>query len=271
MQKMSKFCAVLLVSAGVSSMAQASEKVFTFSVVPQQSASKTAAIWNPVLKYLGEKTGQKFKLSTAKNIPTFEKRLANGEADFSYMNPYHYTVFHERSGYNAIARAKDKRIKGIVVVRKDSPLGKLEELNGQTLAFPSPAAFAASVLPRGYLKANNINITPKYVSSHDSVYLNVMKGRMVAGGGIMRTFNNTKPEVREQLKILWTTKGYTPHAIAAHKRVDPKIVTAVQQALVDLSATEQGLAMVGKMKLKGFIKAQNEDWDDVRSLKLNQL
>ncbi|SCA55332.1 Periplasmic binding protein-related protein [Candidatus Terasakiella magnetica] len=271
MNKFLKLMAVFVSCSTITTVSFASDKVYTFSVVPQQSASKTAAIWKPILKYLSDKTGQKFKLSTAKNIPTFEKRLEEEKADFSYMNPYHYTVYHERSGYNAIARAKDKRIKGVVVVQKDSPLQKLEELDGHTLAFPSPAAFAASLLPRGFMKANGINITPKYVSSHDSVYLNVVKGRMVAGGGIVRTFKNTKQHVRDNLRVLWTTDGYTPHAIAAHKRVDGELVKAVQQALVDLGSTEQGLAMVGKMKLKGFIAAQDADWNDVRSLKLNEL
>lgn len=158
---------------------QADETVYTFSVVPQQSATKTAKIWAPVLKQLGQKTGYRFKLKTAKNIPVFEQRLLNAESDFSYMNPYHYTVFHEKSGYNAIAKAKDKRIRGIVVVRKDSKIKSIEELNGKNLAFPSPAAFAASILPRGYFNQQGIKITPKYVSSHDSVYSNVAKGFMV--------------------------------------------------------------------------------------------
>lgn len=251
--------------------AQQGNSVFSFSVVPQQSASKTAAIWRPILAYLSRRTGHRFKLKTAKNIPTFESRLERGDADFSYMNPYHYTVFHEKSGYNALARAKDKRIKGIIVVHKDSPIKSLDDLNGQELAFPSPAAFAASILPRGYLKQQNIEITPKYVSSHDSVYLNVSGGRFVAGGGIIRTLNNTGAKSRAQLRILWTTAGYTPHAIAAHSRVGRKVVEAVQAALISLHETPEGRGMLKKLKLKGFMKAIDSDWDDVRALKLKQL
>ena len=228
-------------------------------------------IWKPILRYLHEKTGHKFQLKTAGTIPIFESRLEKAEADFSYMNPYHYATFHEKSGYNALVKAKDKQIHGIVLVRKDSPIKKLEELSGEILAFPSPAAFAASILPRGYMKKQNIDITPKYVSSHDSVYLNVLKGRYIAGGGIVRTFNNATPEIRDNLRILWSSPGYTPHAIAAHSRVDPKVVAAVQEAFVALIDSPEGLDMLGKMKVKGFVKAKNSDWDDVRGLNLDAL
>ncbi len=250
---------------------QANETIYTFSVVPQQSASKTAKIWGPILKYLGQKTGYRFKLKTAKNIPVFEQRLLNAESDFSYMNPYHYTVFHEKSGYNAVAKAKDKRIHGIIVVRKDSNIKTIDELDSKTLAFPSPAAFAASILPRRYFSQQGIKIMPKYVSSHDSVYRNVAKGFMVAGGGVVRTFKNASPEVFEQLRVLWKTDGYTPHAVAAHARVSKKVVDDVQAALGSMNDNKVGMALLKNMKVKGFEKAVNSDWDDVRALKIDEL
>ena len=42
-------------------------------------------------------------------------------------------------GYQAVARARDKRIRGIIVVPKDSPIESLAELDGKELAFPAPA------------------------------------------------------------------------------------------------------------------------------------
>ena len=84
------------------------------------------------------------------------------------------------------------------------------------MAFPAPTAFAATILTQADLAANQVSFTPSYVSSHDSVYRSVAKGIYPAGGGVVRTFNNVAEEVRKQLRILWITKGYTPHAIAIH-------------------------------------------------------
>lgn len=67
----------------------ASEKIYSFGVVPQQSATKLAQSWIPLLQELQQLTGVLLRFSTAPDIPTFEKRLAQGQYDFAYMNPYH--------------------------------------------------------------------------------------------------------------------------------------------------------------------------------------
>lgn len=246
-------------------------KTFVFGVVPQQSAQKLAAKWSPVFRYLSKKSGHRLVFSTAKSIPEFEKRLANGIYDFAYMNPYHFTVFNRSPGYNAFGRQRDKQIKGIVVVPKDSPITSIEQLEDLKLAFPAPAAFAASVLPRAKFKTEGISISPNYVRSHDSVYLAVSRGFFAAGGGVMRTFKNTDPEVRANLRVLWTTRPYTPHAFASHPDVDDAVVADVTRALVSMNDDPEGRALLATISFKGMQSAANEDWDDVRGLGLDLL
>ncbi|WP_394251015.1 phosphate/phosphite/phosphonate ABC transporter substrate-binding protein [Vibrio profundi] len=244
-------------------------QTFTFSIVPQQSASRLAEQWTPIMKMLSEKTGHTFVFRTAKNIPTFEENLSKANYDFAYMNPYHLVQFNKSVGYVPIAKAKGKQIKGIIVVSKSSGITSLEQLNNTTLAFPAPAAFAASILTRASLNEQNIQFEPNYVSSHDSVYLAVARGFYPAGGGIIRTFKALDESVREKLTPIYTTKGYTPHAIAHHPNVSSDVVDAVQQALVELAQTEQGRALLEPLKVPAFESAVNQDWDDVRSLDLD--
>jgi ABC-type phosphate/phosphonate transport system substrate-binding protein len=246
-------------------------ETYSFGIVPQQSASKLAALWVPILRQVSTESGHRLIFKTAKNIPEFEKKLAEGKYDFSYMNPYHYTVFHKSSNYNAILKAKDKRIKGIVVVKKNSPYKRLEDLNNQSIAFPSPAAFAATILTQSAFKQRKLNITPKYVSSHDSVYRNVAQGRLAAGGGVIRTFKNTEANIKDQLAILWTSDGFTPHAIAAHERVPSEDTKSIQKSFITLSTTDKTMKLLSKIKLKGLESAQDSDWNDIRELKIEIL
>lgn len=243
----------------------------TFGIVPQQSAKKLARLWTPISNYLSEKVGVKILFSTANDIPTFEKRVLAGEYDIAYMNPYHYTLFHQTPGYEAIAKQQDRKIKGIIVVVKDSSITSLDQLQGETLAFPSPAAFAASVLPQAKMAKDGIDVTPKYVSSHDSVYLTVSKGLFPAGGGVIRTFNNTAPEVRDNLRVLWSTPGYTPHAIAVHPRIDMELRHKIQQALINMSNDPEGQALLKTIHFKALEVAEDHDWDDVRALNIKLL
>lgn len=242
-------------------------ETYKFGLIPQQSASKLSKIWTPIFQYLEEKTNYKFQFSTTRNIPTYEKRLMAGKYDFTYMSPYHYVEYQRLAGYNAFAKAKNKRLKGIIVVHKDSPFKTLEDLNNSEMAFPSNA-FAANLVPRAILNSTDVEYNPKYVASHDSVYRSVSKGRYPAGGGVMRTFRNTTPEYRNNLRILWTSDGYTPHAFAAHPRVPQNVVEDVQRALVEMDRDPKGKALLKTIRLKGVEAGEDFEWDDVRALNI---
>jgi phosphonate transport system substrate-binding protein len=85
------------------------EKSLSFGIVPQQSSSKLAKLWTPIIEKLNEQSGLNIHFTTAPNILTFEKRLAAGEYDIAYMNPYHYMVSNESAGYQAITKQRDKK------------------------------------------------------------------------------------------------------------------------------------------------------------------
>jgi phosphonate transport system substrate-binding protein len=250
----------------------AQQPTYTVGIVPQQSASRLAKLWIPILQALEKQTDFKLQFSTAKNIPTFEDRVFNQQYDFAYMNPYHYVVFSQKPGYRAFAREEGKTIKGILVTRKDAGVEAIEQLQGQKLAFPSPAAFAASVLPRASLTKSGIDFTPQYVSSHDSVYRAVAKGIFPAGGGILRTFNNLPEDVKADLRVFWTTAEFTPHAFAARPGIPAAHVAQLQQAMRNLLQSTEGKEVLQAVNFgKGLRFAEDRDWDDVRALNITLL
>ena len=245
------------------------QEALIFGVVPQQSAVELASQWAPVLKLLEQKTGLALDFETTKDIPTFEKRLSEGRYAVAYMNPLHYVEAHAEVGYNAFSKERDARIRGIIVAPRNSSLKTIQDLEGLDIAFPSPGAFAAAVLPLAILAKQGVHVKPAYVGSHDSVYLAVSKGFFPAGGGIRSTFEKNPPQLRDTLRILWETPEYTPHALAAHPRVDPAVVARLLEALVDLNETPEGRLLLDRLHFKGFQAATDADWNDVRALGLS--
>ena len=248
--------------------AATAQTVYSFGIGPQQAASEVAKRWVPVLQYLSEKSGYTLQFTTAKDIPTFQGQMKAGSFDLAFINPYHYTMFHEGVGYEAFAQERDGKLSGVVVVRKDSPIQSMAELNNQTVAFPAATALAATVLPLAHFAERNVQVTPNYVVSMDSVYRSVAKGFFPAGGGEMRTFNSLDPEVRNQLRILWTAEALPPFTFAVHPRV-PKAVTAkIQKAMRDMDRNPQGAELLKAINFKGIDPAQDSDYDRMRKLKL---
>src|SRR5471032_969487 len=241
-------------------------KTYSFGSVPQESASRMAESWTPVLNALAQRSGLALTFSTAPDIPTFEKRVAAGEYDFVYMNPYHFTVFNAMPGYHALARAKSERLRGIVVVRKDSPYKELKDLTGAAIAFPSSASFAATLVIQADLRKHGIAFEPKIVKSHISVYLDVAKGLYPAGGGVPRTFKLLDDSVARELRILYTSADYTSHAIASRPGMDAATRDKLLKAMLAMSQDAASLEMLQGIGFKVYESAADRDWDDVRAL-----
>ncbi len=245
--------------------------VYVFGVVPQQSVLELAKDWTPIITYLSNKTGYSLRFASAKDIPTFESRLAKGEYDIAYMNPYHYAVFQRAPGYKAFAKEEGRLLKGVIVVRKTSTYSDLHALKGETIAFPGPASFAASILTQGEFGKLGIAIVPKYVASHDSVYLAVARGIFSAGGGVAKTLDDSSPETKDQLRILWSSVAYAPHPFAAHPRLPSDLLEKVQRAMIAMAGDPEGAALLKAIGFKGIVAAVDKEYDDVRRLKLKVL
>lgn len=259
---------VILCSPG---SGNAEPQALTFGVVPQAAAARLAEQWVPFLSEVGQRAGIQLVFRTSKDIPTFEAELSGGAFDLAYMNPYHYSVFHGHSGYAAFAREKDRRLVGIIVVRRDSAYQTIADLAGQPVIFPAPAAFAASILAQAEFSAQKVSIVPKFVSSHDSVYRGVSLGNFAAGGGITRTLDALPADQRALLRVLATTKDYTPHPFAAHPRVAQATLTRVLDAMVSMGSDEAGRRLLEGISMKGIEAGRNDDWNDVRGLDIHLL
>ncbi|MDO6681487.1 phosphate/phosphite/phosphonate ABC transporter substrate-binding protein [Oceanobacter sp. 5_MG-2023] len=246
--------------------AETQTATLTFGVVPQQAVTRMLREWTPLLRVISDETGVAIRFATAPNIPAFEQRVRDGLYDIAYMSPYHLTVFADDPGYVPLVRVQNRQIKGIIVVNQASTLTRLDELHGQTLAFPSVGAFAATLLTQASLGLKGIDFGSQYVGSHDAVYQAVAAGFYPAGGGIIRTFNLLDTSIKDQLRVLWTSPGYTPHAIAAHPRLSPALRQRLVAAFTELPH-EPGIdTTLEALGMEGFIAAQYADWNDVRAL-----
>ncbi len=237
---------------------------YSFGVVPQFDHRQLFAIWNPILNELGKRTGLSFKLVLTPDIPSFEKEYLKGAYDFVYLNPYHLLKANRSAGYRPIIRDSSDLL-GILVVRRDSPVDSPADLNGRTVAFPSPNALGASLLMRADLSnLFHVRITPLYVTSHDSVYLHVVQGLADAGGGVMKTLSRQEEAVRVALKIIYVTRPMPSHPVARHPRVPNADAEKVRRAFLEMAAAPEGRALLSKVPINQPVSASLSDYTPMR-------
>ena len=228
---------------------QTAPRPVTLHVVPQLPPALLFARWSQLLEQVGRKTGQCFDLVIAGSIPEFERALLKGTPDFAFVNPYHAVMVRRRQAYIPLVMDSQERLSGILTVAADSPIQTVAALDGKTVAFPAPNAFAASLLIRAHLAGLGIRIEPKYVQTHASVYRAVALGDVSAGGGVNNTLQREEPALRARLRILYETPSYAPHPLVAHPRVSAPLRESVASALMGMATTDTGRQLLDQVQL----------------------
>lgn len=244
---------------------------YSFAVVPQYSALELHKDWAPVLQRISRETGVVLELKIASSIPKFETEFLKGRADFAYLNPYHAVMAQEAQGYLPLLR-DSKPLSGILLARKDGPYQTAQDLQGQTIAFPAPNAFGASLYMRALLSESiGIKFDARYLGTHSNVMRHVVRNDAAAGGSVVAAFNDEMPEVQQQLHIIYKTPEVASHPVVAHPRVPPSVRKAFVRAFLALAKDERGRAMLKAIRTPGPVAASYEqDYLPLEKLKLQK-
>ena len=233
---------------------------YSFGITPQFEKRKLYAIWKPIIDELKKKTGLSFKLITSLKINEFEKEYMAERLDFAYLNPYLIVRGGKPGAYLPLVR-DNKPHHGIVVVRKDGPISKISDLEGKTVAFPTPNAIGATLMTRSELeRLFGVRVVPLYVKSHSSVYLHVARGLTAAGGGVLKTLQEQDAATRDLLSVLHTTEVMPNLPVAANHSVPADVREKVRRAFLALAATEEGRALLAKVPMTEIVATSLNDY-----------
>lgn len=216
--------------------------LLSVGVVPQFEQRRLVSIWQPLLTELERRVGCALDFSGSENISSFEKRFQQGDFDLAYMNPYHALIANRAQGYEPVMRSGSRGLQGVLVVAKSSGIENIQQLNDQVLAFPSPNALGASLLMRAELiGVQGLSFETRYVRTHPSVYLHVVKGLAAAGGGVQRTFDEQPQQIRDRLNVIYRTRKVPSHPLVLHPRVVEPLRSNLLQALSALASSQPEL------------------------------
>jgi phosphonate transport system substrate-binding protein len=247
-------------AVGAAAAERAAAGDYTFGVVPQFEQRKLYAVWNPIVSALEKETGLSLKLETTLKINDFEREYVGEKFDFVYMNPY-FIVRGVRPGtYLPIAR-DNKPHCGILVVRKNGPIKTVADLEGKSVAFPTPNAIGATLMTRSEIEDRyGVKVKPLFVKTHSSVYYHVAKGLTPAGGGVLKTLQEQDSAVRDLLAVLYTTRPMPNLPVAAHKRVPADVREKLQRAFLALGETDEGRALLAKIPMTEVVATTLDEY-----------
>lgn len=267
------FCAVfVLLGAWIPTLVASQESTLILARAPQLSAATITETWAPFIDRIVQKTGLRIQLKVYSQRSEFDTDLFSGVPDFAYLNAYHAVIAKSKLGYIPMIHSNANKLQGIIVVRRDSSIHTIAELNGKTLAFPDPNAFGASLFPRALLtEREHIMFNAEYMGNHENVYRAVYLGRYAAGGGILTTLNHQPASLREHLRILYQTPDVPSHPLIVHPRVSSTVRDAVSREILQMATDPEGQKLLKAIDLLDPAPVNyDRDYKEMESLHLGK-
>lgn len=229
-------------------------------------------IWEMVFAYISEESNIELSFEPATSQLDFELNLAKSKYDLALVSPLQFEAFRVNPGYQAQIKRKSQPIRAIIFVKKNGNIKSFSELRNAIIAFPNPLNFESSVVPRESLKRLNFNIIPQFLPSETAVYKQVISEQYIAGAGTHENFLAQPIEIRNSLKVIWDSPGFSPHALVAHPRVDFLSLIKLKRAFVDMIKNEEAKKLLPYIFVdNGFEVARDSDWDEIKLIDLNEL
>jgi phosphonate transport system substrate-binding protein len=230
------------------SRAQTAGKPLRLAVVPQLTPIEMSRFWTPVVDAM-ERAGIACELILYPSIASFEPEFLKGTADLVFLNPYHMVMAHKAHGYEPLLH-DTRPLEGVLVVREDSQLQRIEQLRLQRISFPAPNAFAASLYIRSVLdKQYHMPIDAHYAQNHRDAIRQVLSGDAQAAGVVKTTLEKESLEVQRQLRIIYTTPPLSPHPLAAHPRVSQRVRSELVSVLLGLASNPTTQALMAGIQM----------------------
>lgn len=223
----------------------------------------------PLADYLSKQTGYVVRFRPSPNMDMAVKDLGSNAVQISYMTPIAYVMAREQ--YQAVPLVTPlthgkKTFNLLVVVHRDSPYKKLEDLKGKRFAFGDPKAYLqpAVLLDAGLRKQDFSEVV--YLKHYDNIAKAVLLNDF--DGGIMKDTVYEK-FAAQGLRVVYTSPPLSSYVFAVNGKLDAKVQEKLKQAMLSLNTATPETRTVLKtldQGYDGFQVVNDKDYDRERAM-----
>ena len=264
-----------LASIGLLCPAQASAEI-KFGTVPRLSAAELQAMFTPLADYLSREVGEKVTIVVPKSFDGVKEAVKAGQMDIGFVNPLIYVQIKDKVNIEPLALSSEvksgTRLRGIIIVRKDSGISKLQDLKGRKISFveeDSPAGhlFQKLLLSRAGLNVDKDIIALPYAKTHENVVMAVFNKTADAGAVREEQLDKMKGSLDvSQLKIVGYTDYFPNWPFFSTPHLKQETADKIRAALLKLKPNDpQNEKILGPARLTGFVAVTDKEYDDLRA------
>lgn len=235
-------------------------KMFVF---PYASPQKVVSDYSLIAQSVSKAISREIVIYTAKDYTDYMLRVRSLTYDiYVPCNICLVELLDDGIPLEAIA-AGYPYIKGVVIVRKDSDIKKINDIRGRNVAAMGRYSFAGFIFLKFRLEAIGINIEKEnnlyFLENSDNIIFSVLNGK--ADVGIVRY--DVLKDVRyndaiNNLKVIYESIDILGHPFVVAKNMDSKLKNKIKDALINYSIPENGC----RLGINRIVPATNKDYYD---------
>jgi phosphonate transport system substrate-binding protein len=247
------------------------------AVAAMVSPKETFDLYRQLLAYLANKLGTDLEFVQRKTYAEIDELLKKGEIDLAFICSGPYVADRNKFGFEALAVPEihgSHFYRSYLIVNKDSPFHRLEELKGHTFAFTDPDSNTGRLVPTYWLAA--MHEQPEtffsrivYTYSHDNsimaVARNLVDGATV-DGLIWEFYQEKNPTFTSKTRIIKKSEPFGIPPLVASKNLSVKSKERIQQILFSMHQDPEGKKILTELMIDRFIAPREEWYDNLRQV-----
>jgi len=226
--------------------------------VPSGDAQVIVKGGQEVAKLLQKETGLHFKTSVATSYAAVIEAMGAGKVDIGWLATFSYVLAKDKYDVElllVVQRFGSPFYRGQIMVRADSGINSLDNLQGKRFAFVDPASTSGHLYPKTLLLSKGLD--PKtffsktiFAGSHNAVVLSIYKGEVDGGAaydGSRAAVAKSYPDVFEKIKVLAYTKEIPNDTVSVRKELPEGLKVKLRDGLKKISYSPKGSKVLKRL------------------------
>ncbi len=245
------------------------------AIAAMTSPNETLVHYDKLVKYISQKTNHPIKFEQYKTYEEVNSLIELMQIDVAFICSGAYVEAKKKFPVEILAvpvvRGK-LTYNAYIIVHKDSPVQKFEDLRGRSFAFTDPLSNTG----RSYAlkRVSQMGQTPDeffsrliYTHAHDYSIQAVAQG-IVEGATvhslIFDYMKKQNPEKVKELRIIEVSEDFGMPPVVVHSRLDAKVKHNLRTIFLNLHKHPKGKKILDQLLIDKFVSGENVDYASIQ-------
>jgi phosphonate transport system substrate-binding protein len=247
------------------------------AVAAMVSPKETFIYYRELIDYIGAKLDRDVVLVQRKTYGEVNDLLIREHIDLAFICTGPFVTGNEKFGFEAIATPVIRGqpvYQSYLIVHRDSPFQKLEDLKGRNFAFTDPDSNTGAMVPRYWLKQMDVNPESYfrafiYTYSHDNAIMAVAKKLVDAAavdGHLWEYYQLRNDFYSGKTRVIKKSEAFGSPPLVVSKTMAPGLKSTLVHIVLTMHEDPEGLRILSGLMIDRFETPQAEWYAPVKMM-----